>query len=70
MELGWRPAGVALVAGRAVGTGADMVGALASRTAAVVAAGAGSSRAKGAVVGFGSTPGAIGLVAALAARRG
>ena len=64
MEFGRRPAAVALVAGRAVGTGADVVGALARRTAAVVAAGAGSSRAKGAVVGLGATPGGVGLVAA------
>ena len=38
MELGWRPAGVALVAGRAVGRRRDVAGCLARRAAAVMAA--------------------------------
>ena len=56
MELRWCPAGVALVAGRAVGAGVDVVGALAGGAAAVMAAGAARSRSKGAVVGFGTFP--------------
>ena len=56
VELGWCPAAVALVAGRAVGTGADVIGALAGGAAAVVATGAAGSRGKGAVVGFGTFP--------------
>ena len=38
MELRWCPAAVALVAGRAVGTGADVVGALAGGARSVMTA--------------------------------
>ena len=70
MELRWRPAAVALVAGRAVGRRRDVAGCLARRTRSVMAARTIGGCGEGAVVRLGTAPGAVGLVAALAARRG
>ena len=59
MELRWCPAGVALVAGRAVGCCGHVARTLAGGAAAVVAAGAIGGCGEGVVVRLGTAPGGI-----------
>ena len=70
VELGRRPGGVALVASRAIGAGADVVGILASGVGTVMATGANSGAREGAVIGFGTGPDRGGFMTALAGCRG
>ena len=70
MELGRRPAGVALVAGCATGRGVDVVGTLAGTFDTIVAAGAVGRCVESAVISLGAAPACIGLVTTFATRRG
>ena len=69
VELGWRPTGVTLVAGRAVGARRNVIGGLAGGTAAIVATGADGGRRECAVIGLGAGPDGGGFVATLASSR-
>jgi hypothetical protein len=66
MKLGWRPAGVTLVASGAIVGRRNMFYALASCLDTVMATRAISRAGKRAVIGFGALPFAAGLVATLA----
>ena len=70
VELGWCPTGVALMAGRAVGSRRNVTGGLAGGAAAVVATCADSRCRKGAVISLGAGPDGGGLVAGLASGGG